>query len=61
MRSSGQQADFNRFRETDAYTKAMDAKEARIAKRFPEFFAKGLEETTSGRNKVYNPKTGKVE
>jgi len=38
MRSSGYQPDFNRFRETDAYTKAMADKEARIAKRFPEFF-----------------------
>ena len=64
MRSAGQPADFNRFRETEAYTKAMADKEARIAKRFPEFFAKGVEEApseTSGRNKVYNPKTGKVE
>jgi hypothetical protein len=64
MRSAGQPADFNRFRETDAYTKAMADKEARIAKRFPEFFAKGVGEVpseTSGRNKVYNPKTGKVE
>ena len=64
MRSAGQPADFNRFRETDVYTKAMADKEARIAKRFPEFFAKGVGEVsseTSGRNKVYNPKTGKVE
>jgi hypothetical protein len=38
-RGSGATADFNRFRETDAYTKAMADKEARIARRFPEFFA----------------------
>jgi len=39
MRAAGNQPDFNRFRETEAYTKAMADKEARIAKRFPEFFA----------------------
>jgi hypothetical protein len=38
MRRAGQPADFNRFRETDVYSKAMDAKEERIKKRFPEFF-----------------------
>jgi hypothetical protein len=64
MRNAGQPADFNRFRETDVYTKAMADKEARIAKRFPEFFAKGVGELpseTPGRIKVYNPKTGKPE
>ncbi len=39
MRSAGYQPDFNRFRESDEYKKAMTDKEARIAKRFPEFFA----------------------
>lgn len=38
MRSAGYQPDFNRFRETEAYSRPMEAKEARIAKRFPEFF-----------------------
>jgi hypothetical protein len=48
MRANGYQPDFNRFRETDAYTKAMADKEARIAKRFPEFFAKGTEAPKEG-------------
>jgi hypothetical protein len=49
MRNAGYQPDFNRFRETEAYTKAMDAKEARIAKRFPEFFtAEANAKSTSG-------------
>jgi len=49
MRNSGYQPDFNRFRETEAYTKAMEAKEARIAKRFPEFFtAEANAKSTSG-------------
>ena len=63
-RSQGVQADFNRFKETPEYKKAMEEKDARVRKRFPEFFAKGAAEMpseTSGRNKVYNPKTGKVE
>jgi hypothetical protein len=51
MRNAGQQADFNRFRETEAYTKAMDAKEARIAKRFPEFF-KDQAKTSEGGTKT---------
>lgn len=63
-RAAGAPADFNRFRETPEYKKAMDEKDARVRKRFPEFF-KGEEEAapapkTSG-NKVFNPKTGKVE
>jgi hypothetical protein len=39
MRAAGNQPDFNRFRETDVYSKTMADKEARIARRFPEFFA----------------------
>jgi hypothetical protein len=72
MRNAGQQADFNRFRdESPEYKKAMDDKIIRIEKRFPELFdaltKRGEYErypTTSkepGRNRVYNPKTGKVE
>jgi hypothetical protein len=39
MRRAGQPADFNLFRdESPEYKKAMDAKEERIKKRFPEFF-----------------------
>jgi hypothetical protein len=48
MRANGYQPDFNRFRETDVYKKAMADKEARIAKRFPEFFAKGTEAPKEG-------------
>lgn len=49
MRSAGYQPDFNRFRETEGYTKPMEAKEARIAKRFPEFFtAEANAKSTSG-------------
>ena len=49
MRNAGYQPDFNRFRETEAYTTAMDKKEARIAKRFPEFFtAEANAKSTSG-------------
>jgi len=54
MRNAGYQPDFNRFRETEAYTKAMDAKEARIAKRFPEFFKTGTQATT-GEQKALSP------
>ena len=35
---NGTTPDFNAFRETNAYTKPMDDKDARIRKRFPEFF-----------------------
>jgi hypothetical protein len=39
MRNAGQQADFNRFRdESPEYKKAMEEKDARVRKRFPEFF-----------------------
>jgi hypothetical protein len=37
-RSQGYQADFNRFKETPEYTRAMADKDARVRKRFPEFF-----------------------
>ena len=37
-RAQGFQPDFNRFKETPEYTKAMDEKDARVRKRFPEFF-----------------------
>ena len=37
-RAQGFQPDFNRFKETPEYTKAMDDKDARVRKRFPEFF-----------------------
>ena len=61
-RSQGVSPDFNRFRETDEYKKAMDDKDARVRKRFPEFF-KGEESAApkEGGRKVYNPTTGKVE
>ena len=59
-RSQGVQADFNRFKETPEYTKALEEKDARVRKRFPEFFKNETAAPTSGR-KVYNPKTGKVE
>lgn len=59
-RAQGYQADFNRFKETPEYSKAMEDKDARVRKRFPEFFKSEEAATTSGR-KVYNPKTGKVE
>jgi hypothetical protein len=62
-REAGAPADFNRFRETQEYKKAMDEKDARVRKRFPEFF-KGEEAAapaqTSG-TKKYNPQTGKAE
>jgi hypothetical protein len=39
MRNAGQQADFNRFRdESPEYKKSMEEKDARVRKRFPEFF-----------------------
>jgi hypothetical protein len=60
---AGVTPDFNAFRQSEAYKKPMEEKDARVRKRFPEFF-KGDETQatpkTSG-NKVYNPKTGKVE
>jgi hypothetical protein len=37
-RADGVPADFNRFRETPEYKKAMDEKDVRVRKRFPEFF-----------------------
>jgi hypothetical protein len=59
-RSQGVQADFNRFKETPEYTKSLEEKDARVRKRFPEFFKNEAAAPTSGR-KVYNPKTGKAE
>jgi hypothetical protein len=38
-RKSGTTPDFNRFRESDAYAKAESDEEARVRRRFPEFFA----------------------
>jgi hypothetical protein len=60
-RAQGYQPDFNRFRETPEYKQAMDDKDARVRKRFPEFFKdeEGAPNITG--RKVYNPKTGKVE
>ena len=38
-RKNGTTPDFNRFRESDAYAKAESDEEARVKRRFPEFFA----------------------
>jgi hypothetical protein len=45
-RAEGMPADFNRFRETPEYKKAMDEKDARVRKRFPEFFQNESAEST---------------
>jgi hypothetical protein len=68
----GRTADFNAFRQTEAYKKPMDEKIARIEKRFPEFFEAAIKSgeydrtvalpgQTTSKNKKYNPQTGKVE
>jgi hypothetical protein len=50
---TGTTPDFNAFRETDAYVKAMDDKEARIRNRFPEFFTDQANKAeSSGGNKT---------
>lgn len=60
-RSKGFTPDFNRFRETSEYKKAMEEKDARVRKRFPEFFKGDESPSKTTGNKVYNPQTGKVE
>ena len=62
-RAEGMPADFNRFRETPEYKKAMDEKDARVRKRFPEFFKneEAPEVSATPGTKKYNPKTRKVE
>ena len=69
---AGRIPDFNAFRQTDEYKKAMDDKIARVEKRFPEIFDAAIkkgeydrdadltEQKTPGMKK-YNPKTGKAQ
>ena len=60
---SGTIPDFNVFRQTEAYTKPMQEKDARVRRRFPEFFKNDQTPavTNTSGNKKYNPQTGKVE
>lgn len=62
-RAAGAPADFNRFRETPEYKNAMEEKDARVRKRFPEFFKneEAPEVSATPGTKKYNPKTRKVE
>jgi hypothetical protein len=71
-KKSGRIPDFNEFRSTPEFQKAMDDKVERVKKRFPDFFEAatksgeytGEDDAPSGmgvKTKKYNPKTGKVE
>lgn len=61
IEKSGGSPNFDKFKETEGYTKPMDDKDARIRKRFPEFFKDEPKAATTGGVRRYNPEKGIVE